>query len=49
MSSTIAAIRADTDKVASEIDGVEREFGAVDEQLARFKDATSRFVRSYAA
>ena len=49
MSSTIAAIRADTDKVASEIDGVEREFGAVDEQLARFKDATSRFLRTYAA
>jgi methyl-accepting chemotaxis protein len=49
MSSTIAAIRADTDKVASEIDEVERDFGQVDEQLARFKDATSRFLRSYAA
>jgi methyl-accepting chemotaxis protein len=49
MSSTIAAIRTDTDKVAGEIDEVERDFGQVDEQLARFKDATSRFLRSYAA
>ncbi len=49
MSSTIAAIRADTDKVAGEIDEVERDFGQVDEQLARFRDATSRFLKSYAA
>jgi methyl-accepting chemotaxis protein len=41
MSSTIASIRSDTDKVASEIDEVERDFGQVDEQLARFRDATS--------
>ena len=49
MSSTIAAIRADTDKVAGEIDEVERDFGQVDEQLARFRDATSRFLKSYVA
>jgi methyl-accepting chemotaxis protein len=49
MSSTIASIRSDTDKVASEIDEVERDFGQVDEQLARFRDATSRFLKSYAA
>jgi hypothetical protein len=28
---------------------VERDFGQVDEQLARFRDATSRFLKSYAA
>lgn len=49
MSSTIAAIRQDTDKVAGEIDSVERNFGQVDEQMARFKAATTRFVSTYAA
>ena len=37
MSSTIAAIRADTENVASEIDEVEKSFGEVDEQMAKFK------------
>jgi methyl-accepting chemotaxis protein len=49
MSSTIAAIRQDTDKVAGEIDAVERNFGQVDEQMARFKAATTKFVTTYAA
>jgi methyl-accepting chemotaxis protein len=49
MSSTIAAIRADTETVASEIDEVERNFGQVDEQLARFKSTASRFVQTFAA
>jgi methyl-accepting chemotaxis protein len=49
MSSTIAAIRQDTESVASEIDGLTRNFGQVDEQMARFKAATSAFVTSFAA
>jgi len=49
MSSTIAAIRADTENVASEIDEVERNFGEVDEQLARFRSSASRFVQNFAA
>ena len=44
MSSTIAAIRADTENVASEIDEVEKSFGEVDEQMAKFK-AIGRQVR----
>ena len=49
MSSTIAAIRADTESVASEIDEVEKNFGDVDEQMARFKSTASRFVQNFAA
>ena len=49
MSSTIAAIRADTETVASEIDEVEKNFGEVDEQMARFKATASQFVKSFAA
>ena len=49
MSSTIAAIRAETENVASEIDGLTRDFGLVDEQMARFKAATGEFVKGYAA
>jgi methyl-accepting chemotaxis protein len=49
MSSTIAAIRADTENVASEIDEVEKNFGRVDEQLARFKATAGRFVQNFAA
>jgi methyl-accepting chemotaxis protein len=49
MSSTIAAIRADTEIVASEIDDVEKSFGEVDEQMARFKATTGRFVQNFAA
>jgi methyl-accepting chemotaxis protein len=49
MSSTIAAIRSDTENVASEIDEVEKSFSQVDEQMARFKAATSNFVKNFAA
>jgi methyl-accepting chemotaxis protein len=49
MSSTIAAIRADTENVASEIDDVEKSFGEVDEQMARFKATAGKFVQSFAA
>jgi methyl-accepting chemotaxis protein len=49
MSSTIAAIRADTENVASEIDEVEKSFGEVDEEMARFKASAGKFVRNFAA
>ncbi|HEY9553877.1 methyl-accepting chemotaxis protein [Allosphingosinicella sp.] len=49
MSSTIAAIRSDTETVVSEIGEVEKNFGRVDEQMATFKEATGRFVGSFAA
>jgi methyl-accepting chemotaxis protein len=49
MSSTIAAIRADTENVASEIDEVEKSFGAVDEEMAKFKASAGKFVRNFAA
>jgi methyl-accepting chemotaxis protein len=49
MSSTIAAIRSDTETVVREIDEVERNFGQVDEQMKSFKDTTTRFVSSFAA
>ncbi|MFL6856596.1 MAG: methyl-accepting chemotaxis protein [Allosphingosinicella sp.] len=49
MSSTIAAIRQDTETVAGEIDGLTRNFGLVDEQMARFKATTSAFVDTFAA
>ncbi|MDB5697652.1 MAG: chemotaxis protein [Alphaproteobacteria bacterium] len=49
MSSTIAAIRSDTETVVSEIDAVERRFGEVDEQMARFKESIDSFVNSIAA
>ncbi|HEX8379719.1 MAG TPA: methyl-accepting chemotaxis protein, partial [Allosphingosinicella sp.] len=49
MSSTIAAIREDTESVAREIDGVTSNFGLVDEEMARFKAAASDFVKRFAA
>jgi methyl-accepting chemotaxis protein len=49
MSSTIAAIRQDTETVADEIDGLTRNFGLVDEQMARFKASTATFVKTFAA
>ena len=49
MSSTIAAIRQDTEGVAGEIDGLTRNFEHVDEQMARFKTATNAFVETFAA
>ncbi len=47
MSSTIAAIRADTETVAGEIDEVEKNFGQVDEQMARFKATAGRFAQGF--
>src|SRR5919107_2971576 len=41
MSSTIAAIREDTENVAREIDGVESGFVRVDEELGRFRAAAA--------
>jgi len=49
MSSTIAAIRADTENVASEIDEVEKSFGEVDAQMASFKTSADKFVKNFAA
>ena len=49
MSSTIAAIRADTESVAAEIDSVEKDFGEIDEQMARFKATAGKFVQTFAA
>jgi methyl-accepting chemotaxis protein len=49
MSSTIAAIRQDTESVASEIDGVEHGFGRVDDHLASFRRAASEFLTSFTA
>jgi methyl-accepting chemotaxis protein len=49
MSSTIAAIRADTEGVAGEIDEVEKNFGQVDEQMARFKATAGQFAQGFIA
>jgi methyl-accepting chemotaxis protein len=49
MSSTIAAIRSDTENVAKDIDEVERNFGQVNEQMAKFRATTDQFVKSFAA
>ncbi|MDT9601036.1 chemotaxis protein, partial [Sphingosinicella sp. GR2756] len=49
MSSTIAAIRLDTEKVASDIEEVEQGFGRVDDQLTRFRATTSEFLSNFAA
>ena len=49
MSSTIAAIRADTENVARDIDGVEQGFGRFSQQIAEFKSTTSDFVAKFAA
>ncbi len=49
MSSTIAAIRSDTENVAKDIDSVEQGFGRFSEQIADFRSATSEFVSKFAA
>ena len=46
---SIAAIRADTEHVAEEIDSVEKRVGAVDDQLATFRNTAAEFTRSLAA
>ncbi|HEY0312570.1 MAG TPA: hypothetical protein VGC56_08750, partial [Allosphingosinicella sp.] len=49
MSSTIAAIRADTETVAGEIDQLENGFARVDDQLTRFAASASAFLSTFAA
>jgi methyl-accepting chemotaxis protein len=49
MSSTIAAIRTDTEQVARDIDQLEAGFRSVDEQLARLDQTTGAFVDRIAA
>ena len=48
MSSTIAAIRFDTETVATEIDELETGFDTVNAKLARLQDATGDYVRMVA-
>ena len=49
MSSTIAAIRSDTENVAKDIDQVEQGFGRFSDQIADFKSTTKDFVSGIAA
>jgi methyl-accepting chemotaxis protein len=49
MSSTIAAIRSDTENVAKDIDLVEQGFGRFSEQIAGFKTTAKDFVNGMAA
>jgi methyl-accepting chemotaxis protein len=49
MSSTIAAIRSDTENVAKDIDQVEQGFGRFSEQITSFKSSTKAFVSGVAA
>ena len=44
MSATIATIREDTEQVASEIDGLERDFGNIEGRLIALKEAADDFV-----
>ncbi|MES2147286.1 MAG: methyl-accepting chemotaxis protein [Pseudomonadota bacterium] len=49
MSSTIAAIRSDTENVAKDIDLVEKGFGSFSDQIAKFKATATDFVSGIAA
>jgi methyl-accepting chemotaxis protein len=49
MSSTIAAIRSDTEQVAKDIDQVEQGFGKFGQQIADFTRKTREFVAHLAA
>jgi methyl-accepting chemotaxis protein len=49
MSSTIAAIRSDTENVAKDIDQVEQGFGRFSDQIATFKATAKAFVNGIAA
>ncbi|HWJ38361.1 MAG TPA: methyl-accepting chemotaxis protein [Sphingomicrobium sp.] len=49
MSSTIAAIRTDTENVAKDIDQVEQGFGRFSDQIATFKASAKAFVNGMAA
>jgi len=44
MSSTIAAIRSDTEQVAKDIDSVEQGFGEFGKQMADFRAAAKDFA-----
>jgi methyl-accepting chemotaxis protein len=49
MSSTIAAIRSDTESVAKDIDEVEQGFGRFSDQISNFKASAKAFVHGLAA
>jgi methyl-accepting chemotaxis protein len=49
MSSTISAIRSDTESVAGEIDQLEAGFRSVDSELSRLETITGEFVTRIAA
>jgi methyl-accepting chemotaxis protein len=49
MSTTIAAIRADTEMVATEIDGVGRGFDMLDSRLSNLKTSAGVFIAKVAA
>ena len=49
MSDTIAAIRVDTETVASDIDRLEAGIEKIDDRLSGLKSATSSFVAAVAA
>ena len=49
MSSTIAAIRSDTENVAKDIDQVEQGFGRFSDQISNFKSSAKAFVSGMAA
>jgi methyl-accepting chemotaxis protein len=49
MSSTIAAIRSDTENVATDIDRVEQGFGRFATQLDDFRSTTRDFVSKFAS
>ncbi|HEY5459154.1 MAG TPA: chemotaxis protein, partial [Sphingomicrobium sp.] len=49
MSSTIAAIRSDTEQVAKDIDQVEQGFGKFTDQVADFTRKSKEFVAHLAA
>jgi methyl-accepting chemotaxis protein len=49
MSSTIAAIRSDTENVATDIDEVEQAFGRFSDQIGNFKSTATAFVSGMAA
>jgi methyl-accepting chemotaxis protein len=49
MSSTIAAIRSDTENVAKDIDQVEQGFGRFSEEIANFRSSAKAFVNGIAA
>ncbi|HVF37700.1 MAG TPA: chemotaxis protein, partial [Sphingomicrobium sp.] len=49
MSSTIAAIRSDTEQVANGIDGVEKDFNEFAGQIDSFSTASEEFAAQFAA